>query len=130
MFLFSCAFSLPLHVFPFCLLTDRSMAPKDPKEIIRTSENLTATGNTKCGGSLTDPALPKRNMPYFCSLQTLTDCSIYFLFGTVFIQFQYFFRTNIDILTKRLSQLKLQFKYQKLFNCCIYAIFISARRFQ
>lgn len=87
--------------FPFCLLTDRSMAPKDPKEIIRTSENLTATGSTKCGGSLTDPALPKRNMPYFCSLQTLTDCSIYFLFGTVFIQFQYFFRTNIDILTKK-----------------------------
>lgn len=106
--------------FPFCLLTNRSMAPKDPKEIIRTSENLTATGSTKCGGSLTDPALPKRYMPYFCSLQTLTDCSIYFLFGTVFIQFQYFFRTNIDILTKRLSQLKLQFKYQKLFNCCIY----------
>lgn len=62
-------------------------------------------------------------------LYKLSDCSIYFLFGTVFIQFQYFFWTNIDILIKRLSQLKLQFKYQKLFNCCIYAIFISARRF-
>lgn len=77
------------------------MAPKDPKEIIRTSENLTATGSTKCGGSLTDPALPKRNMPYFCSLQTLTDCSIYFLFGTVFIQFQYFFPDKYRYLNQK-----------------------------
>lgn len=87
--------------FPFCLLTDRSMAPKDPKEIIRTSENLTATGSTKCGGSLTDPALPKRYMPYFCSLQTLTDCSIYFFIWYGFHTISIFFPDKYRYLNQK-----------------------------
>lgn len=74
---------------------------------------------------LTDPALPKRNTPYLCSLQTLNVVFIFYLvrysynFDIFLYKYRYLNQKTVILPT----QLKLQFKYKKLFNIKIYVVY-------
>lgn len=132
MFLFSCAFSLSLQVFflSVCWPTGvwLSMIPRKSLEPRKTESPQGARNVVVLYHfflKLTQRYQKEICLTFVLYRLWLTVVFI-FLFGTVFIQFQYFLYKYRYLNQKTVilpTQLKLQFRYQNLFNIKIYVVY-------